>query len=241
MHEEESTTGVYPEPSGIRSWAEEDRPREKLMLRGKHSLTESELLAILLRTGTHDQTAVDISMELLRKTGNDLNALGKLTVTDLLELGISGIGKTKAITIIAALELGRRRQLSSVKERSRITCSRDAFDILYPRMADFRHEEFWILLLNRANKVVGTERISEGGLTGTVADPRKIFNAALKANATSVILCHNHPSGSLQPSTADIQLTKKMSEAGKLLEITVFDHLIIGEGSYYSFADEGMI
>lgn len=232
---------IYPEPSGIKSWAEEDRPREKLLMKGKHTLTESELIAILLRTGTRDKTAVDISMELLKRNNNDLAALGKLTVKDFLSLGISGIGETKAITIIAALELGRRRQLSAVKGKDKISSSRDAFDILYPRMADFRYEEFWILLLNRANKVIGIERISEGGLTGTVADPRKIFNVAIQTDATSVILCHNHPSGNLHPSTADIELTKKMKEAGKVLEITVFDHLIIGDGKYYSFADEGMM
>ncbi|MBK9730593.1 MAG: DNA repair protein RadC [Chitinophagaceae bacterium] len=234
-------SGIYPEPSGIKSWAEEDRPREKLLLKGKHTLTESELIAILLRTGTREKTAVDISMELLKRTNNDLAALGKLTVHDFLNLGISGIGETKAITIVAALELGRRRQLSAVKEKDKITSSRDAFDILYPKMADFRYEEFWILLLNRANKVIGVERISEGGLTGTVADPRKIFNVAIKADATSVILCHNHPSGNLHPSQADIELTKKMKEAGKVLEILVFDHLIIGDAKYYSFADEGMM
>lgn len=229
------------EPSGIRSWAEEDRPREKLMMKGKHNLSESELLAILLRTGTREQTAVDIAMSLLRHADHDLNVLGKFSVNELVALGIRGIGITKAITIVAALELGRRRQLSVTKEKSRISCSRDAFEILHPHMSDFRHEEFWILLLNRANKVVATERISEGGLTGTIADPRRIFNAALKANATSIILSHNHPSGSIQPSTADIQLTRKMSEAGKFLEISVFDHLIIGDGKYYSFADEGML
>lgn len=234
-------SGTYPEPAGIKSWAEEDRPREKMMLKGKHTLTESELIAILLRTGTRDKTAVDMAMELMKRTHNDLTALGKLSVRDLLALGIQGIGNTKAITIVAALELGRRRQLSTVREKEKITSSRDAFDILYPKMADFRYEEFWILLLNRANKVIGTERISEGGLTGTVADPRKIFSVAIKADATSVILCHNHPSGNLRPSQADTDLTKKMKEAGRLLEITVFDHLIIGDGNYFSFADEGMM
>lgn len=233
--------GLYPEPAGIRSWAEEDRPREKLMIKGRHTLTESELIAILLRTGSRDKTAVDISMELLRRSNNDLAALSKLGVHEILAMGIQGLGATKAITIVAALELGRRRQMSAVKEKEKITSSRDAFDILYPKMADFRYEEFWILLLNRANKVIGAERISEGGLTGTVADPRKIFNVAIKADATSLILSHNHPSGNLQPSQADIELTKKMKEAGKTLEITVFDHLIIGDGSYYSFADEGMM
>lgn len=240
-NQEFSVPKIYPEPAGIRSWAEEDRPREKLMLKGKHTLTESELIAILLRTGSREHTAVDISMELLKRVGNDLNAIGKLTVKDIISMRIHGIGETKAITIVAALELGRRRQLSAVKEKDKITSSRDAFDILYPKMSDFRYEEFWILLLNRANKVIGAERISEGGLTGTIADPRRIFNAAIQGDATSVILCHNHPSGSLNPSNADIELTKKMKEAGKVLDISVYDHLIIGEGRYYSFADEGML
>lgn len=239
--EESNAPKSYPEPAGIKSWAEEDRPREKLLLKGKHTLTESELIAILLRTGSAKQTAVDISMDLLKHTNNDLNALGKLTVRDLLALRIHGIGETKAITLIAALELGRRRQLSAAKEKDTITCSRDAFEILYPRMSDFRYEEFWIMLLNRSNKVIGTERISEGGLTGTIADPRRIFNVAIRFDATSVLLCHNHPSGSTQPSNQDIELTKKLREAGKLLDISVFDHLIIGDGRYYSFADEGMI
>lgn len=242
MKKDENTTPrTYPEPTGIKSWAEEDRPREKLLLKGKQSLTESELLAILLRTGTREKTAVDISMELMKCSGNDLNALSKLTVQEMLRLGIPGIGETKAITIVAALELGRRRQMSVAKEKDKITSSRDAFEILYPRMADFKHEEFWILLLNRANKVIATERISEGGITGTVADPRKIFNVAITCGATSIILCHNHPSGNLQPSNADLELTKKMKEAGKVLDITVFDHLIIGDAKYYSFADEGMM
>ncbi|MBA2422088.1 MAG: DNA repair protein RadC [Chitinophagales bacterium] len=231
----------YPEPSGIKTWAEEDRPREKLLLKGKHSLTESELIAILLRTGTRERTAVDVAMELMKNSGNDLNALSKLTVKDILALGINGIGETKAITIVAALELGRRRQTTEAREKDKISSSKDCYDVLQPLIADVKHEEFWILMLNRANKVIAVERMSEGGLTGTVADPRKIFNSAIKSDATSVILCHNHPSGNLTPSSTDIELTKKMKEAGKILEISVLDHLIIGENKYYSFADEGMM
>ena len=231
----------YSQTSGIRSWAEEDRPREKLLLKGKHSLTESELISILLRTGTKEKTAVDAAMDLLRKADNDLNKLGRLTVKDILSFDIDGIGETKAITIVAALELGRRRQSSEVKERDKIISSRDAFDIFYPRMADAIHEEFWIMLVNRGNKVLLVEKISEGGLTGTTADPRRIFNTAIKGEATGIILCHNHPSGNLNPSSADIDLTKKLKKAGEMLDISVLDHLIISDNRYYSFADEGVI
>lgn len=241
MNEENQQRANYPESTGIKTWAEEDRPREKLLLKGTHSLSESELIAILLRTGTKESTAVDAGMNLMRKVNNDLHALSKLSVKDILQLKVQGIGETKATTIVAAMELGRRRQLSQVKERDKITSSRDAFEILQPRLGDLKHEEFWIVLLNRANKVTAIERISEGGLTGTVADPRRIFNNALKAEATSIILSHNHPSGNIQPSSMDIELTKKLKKAGEVLDISVYDHLIIGENNYYSFADEGML
>ncbi len=241
MNEESISGKIYPEPSGIKAWAEEDRPREKLNLKGKHALSESELIAILLRTGTKDRTAVDIAMELMKRANHDLNVLSRYSVKDLLALGLPGIGETKAITIVAALELGRRRQLSEAKMKDKITSSRDAFDLFYPKMADFNHEVFYVMMLNRANKVLSIQSISEGGLTGTVADPRKIFNAAIKAEAVSIILCHNHPSGNIHPSNVDIDLTKKLKEAGKFLDIVVFDHLIIGENRYYSFADEGML
>jgi DNA repair protein RadC len=241
MNEENQLPANYPESTGIKTWAEEDRPREKLLLKGTHSLSESELIAILLRTGAKESTAVDVGMNLMRKVNNDLHALSKLSVKDILQLKVQGIGETKATTIVAAMELGRRRQLSQVKERDKITSSRDAFEILQPRLGDLKHEEFWIVLLNRANKVTAIERISEGGLTGTVADPRRIFNNALKAEATSIILSHNHPSGNIQPSTMDIELTKKLKKAGEVLDISVYDHLIIGENNYYSFADEGML
>jgi len=241
MNEENQLPGNYSESTGIKTWAEEDRPREKLLLKGTHSLSESELIAILLRTGTKESTAVDVGMKLMRKVNNDLHALSKLSVKDILQLKVQGIGETKATTIVAAMELGRRRQLSQVKERDKITSSRDAFEILQPRLRDLKHEEFWIVLLNRANKVTAIERISEGGLTGTVADPRRIFNNALKAEATSIILSHNHPSGNIQPSSMDIELTKKLKKAGEVLDISVYDHLIIGENNYYSFADEGML
>lgn len=231
----------YPESSGIKSWAEEDRPREKLLQKGKHMLSESELIAILVRTGTKKNDALQVSKDLLGKVQNDLNALSKLSVKDMLALNVKGIGETKAITIVAALELGRRRQSSEVKDREKITSSRDIFEVLHPLLADKLHEEFWILLLNRANKVIDKMSISSGGLTGTVADVRMIFNHAIQSQATSIVLSHNHPSGNLSPSQSDIDLTKKMVSAGETLDIKVLDHVIIGDNRYYSFADEGMI
>jgi DNA repair protein RadC len=233
--------GAYSEASGIKSWAEEDRPREKLLLKGKHTLSESELIAILLRTGTRESDAVKLAKELLSKVKNDLHELSRFSVKDLLSLGIKGLGETKAITIVAALELGRRRQSSAARELQKITSSREAFEILHPLLADKPHEEFWILLLNRAGKLLEKIPLSSGGLTGTVADSRLIFEHALKSKATSIMLCHNHPSGSLAPSQLDIDLTRKLSRAGETLDIKVLDHLIIGGGSYYSFADEGMM
>jgi DNA repair protein RadC len=239
--EEPSKSKPYSEPSGIKSWAEEDRPREKLFQKGKQSLSESELIAILLRTGTREKTAVDVAKELMRKANNDLSALSKFSVKDILDFNLPGIGETKAITIVAALELGRRRQAAGVKDRLKISTSRDAFDVLHPLLADKPHEEFWIMLLNRANKVMETLPISSGGLTGTVADVRMIFEHAIKSKATSIMLCHNHPSGNLSPSQLDIDLTKKLVKAGETLDVKVLDHLIIGENKYYSFADEGMM
>jgi len=239
-HEEPSKS--YPEPSGIKSWAEEDRPREKLLLKGKHTLSESELIAILIRSGTREFTAVDVAKKLMSRVGNDLNELSKLSVKDILDMkDLKGIGETKAITIVAALELGRRRQTSEIKERQKITSSRNAFEAFYPMLADKQHEEFWIMLLNRGNKVIEIISVSSGGLTGTVADVRMIFEHAIKSKATSVMLCHNHPSGNLSPSQLDIDLTRKLVKAGETLDIKVLDHLIIGENKYYSFADEGMI
>jgi len=240
-HEEPAKSKSYSEPSGIKSWAEEDRPREKLFQKGKQSLSESELIAILLRTGTREKTAVDIAKELMKKANNDLNALSKFSVKDILDFKLPGIGETKAITIVAALELGRRRQSSEVRDREKVTSSREAFDAFYPLIADKQHEEFWIMLLNRGNKIIEIISVSSGGLTGTVADARMIFEHAIKSKATSIMLCHNHPSGNLSPSQLDIDLTRKLVKAGETLDIKVLDHLIIGENKYYSFADEGMM
>ena len=223
----------------IKSWAEEDRPREKLMLKGKHVLSDAELIAILISSGNAEETAVELSKRILAGAENNLNELSRQSVYDLIKY--KGIGEAKAITIVAALELGRRRKIEDKLIREQITTSKDAVDIFQPLLGDKAHEEFWILFLNRANHIIGKNQVSSGGMTGTVVDPKMIFKAALDAKAVSIILCHNHPSGNVKPSQQDIDLTKKILAAGKLLEISVLDHVIVSQGAYYSFADEGMM
>ncbi|MBC7426446.1 MAG: DNA repair protein RadC [Bacteroidia bacterium] len=223
----------------IRLWAEDDRPREKLLNKGRHSLSDSELLAILLGSGTSKKSAVDVARDVLSLAGNNLNELARLDIKALCKA--EGIGPAKAITIIAAIELGGRREASLAKEKTKVACSKDSYNLLRYKMEGLYHEEFWVITLSRANKVINEHKISEGGMTGTVADPKRIFSTALNDNACSVILCHNHPSGNLKPSQEDINLTKKLREGGKMLDIVVVDHIIIGEKGYYSFADEGMM
>ena len=223
----------------IKAWAEEDRPREKLLLKGKHSLTDAELVAILIGTGNSGETAVDLARKILSGNSNDLSLLGRMNVQELQKF--KGIGEAKAITIIAALELGRRRKESKEIKKEKLTSSREVVDVMQPLLGDLLHEEFWIIFLNRSNYILGKQQISIGGMSGTVADPRMIFKAALDQKAVSIVLCHNHPSGNNQPSAADIQLTKNISEGGKVLEITVLDHIIVTQHGFYSFADEGMI
>ncbi|MCS6990315.1 MAG: DNA repair protein RadC [Chitinophagales bacterium] len=232
---------AYAVKSGIKSWAEEDRPREKLLSKGVAALSDTELIAILLRTGSRDLTAVDTARQLLSKAEYDLDVLARMTVTDLMDFGIKGLGLTKAITLVAALELGRRRQAAAPRRQSQVKDSKSAFELLAPYLSDKAHEEFWIMLLNQNHRVLDVQQISIGGLTGTVADVRKVFEQALKLKATAIILVHNHPSGNLQPSGADVELTRKMKQAGATLDIRVLDHLIIADKSYYSFADEGML
>ncbi len=229
----------YKQLSGIKSWAEEDRPREKLLDKGRHVLTEAELIAILIGSGSRDETAVELSKRILASTGNNLNELGKLTVSELCRF--KGIGEAKAISIIAALELGRRRKETEIVKREKIVTSKDAFEIMKPFMADLPHEEFWLLMLNRANSFIKKELISRGGVSGTVVDTKIIFKAACENYASSIIICHNHPSGNLKPSDADLKITKNIKEAGRIMEIQLLDHLIISENSFYSFADEGVI
>lgn len=223
----------------IKSWAEEDRPREKMVLKGRHTLSDAELLAILIGSGNAGETAVDVARRILKEYGNDLLRLSRCSIADLKK--IKGIGEAKAIVISAAFELGRRKQEAPEERTIKVRASTDAVCIFQPMLGDLLHEEFWSLYLNRANMIIGKERISAGGMSGTVADPRMIFRAALDRKAVSIILCHNHPSGNTQPSSADVQLTKNMVEAGKVLEINVLDHIIVTQKGFFSFADEGLI
>lgn len=223
----------------IKRWAAADRPREKLTLKGKSALSDAELIAILLGTGTSNLSAVDLAKNILQAVNNDLNELARLTVKDLMK--IKGIGEAKAITIISALELGRRRKDFQAEERPKISDSADAFEILKADLLDIPHEAFWIILLNRANRVIKKHQVSQGGVAGTVADPKIIFKIAVEELACAIILAHNHPSGNLIASQADIDLTKKLKESGKLLDIQVLDHIIVAGKKYFSFADEGLL
>ena len=223
----------------IKSWAKDDRPREKLLMSGVENLSNSELIAILIHNGTRQKSAVDVAKEILRLGKDNLVELGKLTVKDLMK--VKGIGEAKAIAITAAMELGRRRQAAMPLEKSRITSSKEIPLFLQTKLKDYQREVFAVLFLNRANKINHFEIVSEGGMTGTVADPRVILKKALEQNAVSLILCHNHPSGSLQPSRADEALTKKIKEAASYLDIAVLDHVIVSEDGYFSFADEGLM
>lgn len=223
----------------IKRWAAEDRPREKLLLKGKAALTDAELIAILLGTGTAAMSAVDVAKTILEAVGNDLNELARLTVKDLTK--IKGVGEAKAITIVSALELGRRRKDLLGEEKPKINGSKDIYDLLKAELLDIPHEAFWIVLLNRANRVIKKHQISQGGVAGTVADPKIIFKIALEELASGVILAHNHPSGNLTASQSDIDLTRKLKESGKLLEIQILDHIIVAGKKYMSFADEGLL
>ncbi len=223
----------------IKQWAKDDRPREKLLLNGSESLSNSELLAILIHNGSKEKTAVDLAKEVLKLGKDNLGELGKLSIKELMK--IKGIGEAKAITIVAALELGRRRESAAPLDKSIIKSSGDIARYLQTKLKDYRHEVFAVLFLNRANKVNHFEIVSEGGITGTIVDPRVILRKALEHDAVNIILCHNHPSGSLKPSRADEQLTNKIKEAARFLDIAVVDHLIVSEDGYYSFADEGIL
>lgn len=225
--------------SGIKSWAEDDRPREKMLLKGRQALSDAELIAILIGSGTRDITAVDLSKEILRSYDNKLNQLGRVQIDDLKKF--KGIGEAKAISILAALELGRRRREEAGHELQRITCSKDAYEIMSAKLGDIDHEEFWILLLSRSHKVKDKICISRGGISGTVVDQRLVFKPAIEKLASAIILCHNHPSGTLHPSEQDKVLTKKLVASSKLLEIPILDHLIYTDSGFYSFADEGLI
>ncbi|MBS1682062.1 MAG: DNA repair protein RadC [Bacteroidetes bacterium] len=223
----------------IKSWSPEDRPREKLLLKGTTALSDAELIAILLGSGTAKLSAVDVAKKVLAYVENNLDALAKLSVKELMKA--KGIGEARAITIVAAMELGRRRKEQLPEEKPKLDSSISAFNIIKGDLQDLPHEEFWVLLLNRAHRLIKKKRVSEGGVSGTVADPKIIFKLALEELASGIIVAHNHPSGNLKPSANDISLTKKLKEAGKVLEIDVLDHLIIGHQQYFSFTDEGLI
>jgi DNA repair protein RadC len=222
----------------IKNWAEDDKPREKLMLKGKTALSDAELVAILIGSGSQNESAVSLSKRILSSVDNNLNALGKLSFKQLMEF--KGIGEAKAISITAALELGRRRRAEETIELQKVTSSKAVFEIMQPIIGELPHEEFWVLYLNNSNKVIYKSQLSKGGITGTVVDVRLIFKTALEHNATSVILSHNHPSGKLLASDADKEITKKLKLAGEQLDIKVLDHVIITERGYFSFQDEGI-
>ncbi len=226
-------------PRKIKTWAEEDRPREKLIKLGRTALSDAELLAILIGMGTIELSAVDVANLVLQSANRKLNELARMSMKDLMK--VKGIGEAKAITIIAALELGRRRKENDVEKKRRITSAADAYDEIKHYLLDKPHEEFWILLLSRANEVMRIVQVSSGGVAGTVADPKIIFKHALETLASSIILVHNHPSGNLMPSQADKDLTKKLKEAGRMLDLPILDHLIFTDAAYFSFADEGIL
>ena len=230
---------MQAEKYSIKEWAKDDRPREKLLLKGPQSLSDSELLAILIQNGTRERTALDLAREVLKLGKDRLPELGKLNIKELMR--VKGIGEAKAIMLVAAMEIGRRRQALSVLEKPVVSSSTDVALYLQSLLRDHKHEVFAVLFLNRANKINHFEIISKGGMTGTIADPRIILKKALEEDAVSLILCHNHPSGSLRPSRSDEDLTRKIKEAASYFDIKVLDHLIVSEDGYYSFADEGLL
>lgn len=239
----------------ISTWAVDDRPREKLLLKGKSALSNTELIAILINSGNKNESAIDLSRRILENTESSLAELAKQSVENLRRF--KGIGEAKAIAIVAALELGQRRRMADLPSRTKISCSRDVFELMQPKIGELNYEEFWVIFLNNSNCVRGiatnretpfvnhqlieTVSISKGGVTGTLVDLRILFKLALEKNATAIILAHNHPSGKLQPSEADIQITNKIKEAGKIMDIAILDHFIITEYDYYSFADHGRL
>ena len=240
-----SGTSMYKKPMNkynshaLTSWAVEERPREKVMANGIQHLSDSELLAILLGSGTRNQTAVELARIILQGSGNSLMELGRKSIGELVR--IKGVGPAKAITLLAAMELGRRRTGMNHMEKISVKSSETVFKLFHPLLGDLEHEEFWLLMLNRANRVLGRYKVSQGGLSGTVIDTRIILKKALDNLASSIVVCHNHPSGNMQPSDADVKITGKLKKAAEMLEIKLLDHVIIADKSYFSFADEGLI
>lgn len=223
----------------ISSWAADDQPREKLLHKGRQAMSHAELIAIILRTGTREETAIDLARKILALAGNNLEALGRVSFPQL--TSIKGIGRTKAITLVAALELGRRRSYTGPGEKIKVTTSLDAFGILSPLLSDQPNELFFCLPLDRANQPMEPYQVSSGGISETLVDPRMVFNRALQLGASGIIVAHNHPSGNMRPSEADLKLTRRLIECGKILNIKIIDHLIIGHSRYLSFTDEDVM
>lgn len=228
-----------PTSFSIKNWSQDDQPREKMLYKGKAALSDAELVAILIGSGNRDESAVDLCKRILQSVDNNLSALGKLSIKQLMDF--KGIGEAKAITIAAALELGRRRRGEDALEKKKITSSASVFELMQPIIGELEHEEFWIVYLNNSNKVIYKSQLSKGGITGTLVDVRLVLKQALEVGATGLILAHNHPSGTLKPSEADKQITKKLKTASESLDIKVLDHLIVTEKAYFSFADENLI
>ncbi len=223
----------------IKNWSEDDRPREKLVHKGESVLSDAELLAILIGSGNKNESAVELSKRIMSKVSNNLNALGKLSLQQLIEF--KGIGEAKAVTIMAALELGRRRRIEDALVKQKVTNSNRVFELMQPIIGELTHEEFWIIYLDNANQILHKKQLSKGGITGTLVDIRLVLKKALELNSVALILCHNHPSGTLKPSEADKKLTYKLRKAAQSLDIKVIDHLIITEKAYFSFADENLL
>lgn len=223
----------------IKNWSQNDQPREKLRDKGKAALSDAELVAILIGSGNRNESAVDLCKRILASVDNNLNALGKLSLKQLMDF--KGIGEAKAITIAAAMELGRRRRGEESIQQDKITSSISVFELMQPILGELPHEEFWIVYLNNSNKVIQKQQLSKGGITGTLVDVRLVLKQALELGATGIILVHNHPSGTLKPSGADKKITQKLKQAGESLDIKVLDHLIVTEKAYFSFADENIL
>jgi DNA repair protein RadC len=226
-------------PKGIKTWALDDRPREKLITKSHRVLSNAELLAIIIGSGSNDQTAVELSKTILNSVSNNLAELATMNISELMKF--KGIGEAKASNIVAVMELGRRRRLAGEQKNNRIISSRDAFEIILPKIGDLKHEELWIITLKHGNNMHKTLCVSEGGVGNTIADPKKIFRLALENNAAGILICHNHPSGNPKPSNADIRLTAKCVEAGKSINMPVMDHIIVANDAYFSFSDQGML
>ena len=224
----------------VKNWAEEDRPREKILLKGIHSLSNAELIAIIIGSGNKDESSVELSQRILQSVGNSLNQLGKMPVKQLIS-SFYGIGEAKALSITAAMELGKRRKAEDVFKRERIISSRDIYEYFYPIMSDLPHEEFWVVFLNRSNRIIDRMRISQGGVSETVVDIKLILKESVLRLASGIVLCHNHPSGNTEPSWQDDEITHKIKDACKILDITVLDHLILCDDKYYSYADDGRV